>query len=47
MYIIKILKLKVKIMEMLIILGFVIFATMAVFGTINMIRQINKIKNED
>jgi hypothetical protein len=47
MYIIKILKLKVKIMQMLIILGFVIFATMAVFGTINMIRQINKIKNED
>jgi hypothetical protein len=47
MYITKILKLKVKIMEMLIILGFVIFATMAVFGTINMIRQINKIKNED
>lgn len=47
MYITKILKLKVKIMEMLIILGFVIFATMAVFGTINMIRQINKIKNDD
>ncbi len=47
MYITKILKLKVKIMEMLIILGFVIFATMAVFGTINMIRQINRIKNED
>jgi hypothetical protein len=34
-------------MEMLIILGFVIFATMAVFGTIDIIRQINKIKNED
>jgi hypothetical protein len=34
-------------MEILIILGFVIFATMAVFGTIDIIRQINKIKNED
>lgn len=31
---------------MLIILGFISFATMAVFGTINMIRQINKMKNE-
>ena len=34
-------------MEILIVLGFVIFATMAVFGTIDIIRQINKIKNED
>lgn len=47
MCIIKILKLKVRIMQMLTILGFVLFATMAVFGAIDMIRQINKIKNED
>ena len=33
-------------MEILIILGFVIFATMSVFGTIDMIRQINKMKND-
>jgi hypothetical protein len=33
-------------MEMLTILGFVIFATMSVFGTIDMIRQINKMKND-
>jgi hypothetical protein len=33
-------------MEILIILGFVIFATMAVFGTIDMIRQINKMKDD-
>jgi hypothetical protein len=34
-------------MEMLIILGFVVFAVMSVFGTINLLRQINKIKDED
>jgi hypothetical protein len=34
-------------MEILIILGFVVFAIMSVFGTINLIRQINKIKDED
>lgn len=34
-------------MEMLTILGFVAFATMSVFGAVDMIRQINKIKNED
>lgn len=34
-------------MEMLTILGFVTFATMAVFGAVDMIRQINKIRDED
>jgi hypothetical protein len=34
-------------MEMLIILGYVLFATLSVFSLINMIRQINKIKDED
>jgi hypothetical protein len=34
-------------MEILIILGFVIFAVMAVFGTIDLMRQINKLKDED
>jgi len=29
------------------IIGFVIFAVMAVFGTINLIRHINGIKDED
>jgi hypothetical protein len=31
-------------MEMLIILGYVMIAALAVFGTIDMIRQINKLK---
>jgi len=31
-------------MEILIILGYVIMATLAVFGTIDMIKQTNKIK---
>ena len=31
-------------MEMLIILGYVIVAVLSVFGAIDMIRQINKIK---
>ena len=31
-------------MEMLIILRYIIIATLSVFGTIDMIRQINKIK---
>jgi hypothetical protein len=31
-------------MEMLIILGYVIVAALSVFGAIDMIRQINKIK---
>lgn len=34
-------------MEMLIILGFVVFAIMSVFGTINLLRQINNIEDED
>ena len=34
-------------MEIITILGFVIFSVMAVFGTINLIRQIYKQKNED
>jgi hypothetical protein len=34
-------------MEVLIIMGFVTLATMSVFGTINMIRQIKKLPNED
>jgi hypothetical protein len=34
-------------MEILIILGYVIFATLSVFSLINMLRQINKIKDED
>jgi hypothetical protein len=34
-------------MEMLIIIGFVVFAVMSVFGTINLIRQINNIKDEN
>ena len=34
-------------MEILTIMGFVAFATMSVFGTINMIRQIKKLPNED
>ena len=34
-------------MEILIILGFVIFAVMAVFGTIDLMRQIDKLKDED
>jgi hypothetical protein len=33
-------------MEMLIILGYVAFATLSVFSVINIIRQINKIPNE-
>jgi hypothetical protein len=31
-------------MEILIILGYVMIATLAVFGTIDMIRQTNKLK---
>jgi len=31
-------------MEMLIILGYVMIAALAVFGTIDMIKQINKLK---
>jgi hypothetical protein len=34
-------------MEILIILGYVTFATLSVFSLINMLRQINKIKDED
>ena len=34
-------------MEILIILGFVVFAVMSVFGTINVIRQMNNIEDED
>jgi hypothetical protein len=34
-------------MEMLIILGYVSFATLSVFSLINMIRQINRLKDED
>ena len=34
-------------MEMLIILGYVLFATLSVFSIINIIRQINKVPNED
>jgi hypothetical protein len=34
-------------MEMLIILGYVMFATLTVFSIVNIIRQINKIPNED
>jgi hypothetical protein len=33
-------------MEMLITMGFVLFAAMAVFGTIDMIRQINKLSDK-
>ena len=33
-------------MQMLIILGYVGFATLSVFSLINIIRQINKIPNE-
>lgn len=34
-------------MEMLIIIGYVVFATLSVFSFINVIRQINKIKDEN
>ena len=34
-------------MQMLIILGYVGFATLSVFSFINMIRQINKISDEE
>ena len=34
-------------MQMLIILGYVVFATLSVFSIINIIRQINKVPNED
>lgn len=34
-------------MEMLIILGYVLFATLSVFSLINMIRQVNRLKDED
>lgn len=33
-------------MQMLIILGYVMFATLSVFSLINMIKQINKIPDE-
>jgi cephalosporin hydroxylase len=35
------------IMEMLIILGFVSFATLAVFSLIDILRQINRIEDEE
>jgi hypothetical protein len=34
-------------MEMLIILGYVIFATLSVFSLVNIIRQINKVKDDN
>jgi hypothetical protein len=34
-------------MQMLIILGYVGFATLSVFSFINMVRQINKLPNEE
>jgi hypothetical protein len=34
-------------MNMLIIIGFVIIATISVFGVIDIIRQINKIPSDD
>jgi hypothetical protein len=34
-------------MEILIILGYVFFATLTVFSLVNIIRQINKIPDED
>ena len=34
-------------MKMLIILGYVGFATLSVFSFINMVRQINKLPNEE
>jgi hypothetical protein len=34
-------------MQMLIILGYVVFATLSVFSIINIIRQINKVPNEE
>jgi hypothetical protein len=34
-------------MEMLIILGYVLFATLSVFSVINIIRQINKVPDEE
>jgi hypothetical protein len=34
-------------MQMLIILGYVVFATLSVFSIINIIRQINKVPDED
>ena len=34
-------------MEILIILGFVFFATMTVFGVVDVLIQISKIKDED
>jgi hypothetical protein len=33
-------------MEMLIIIGYVVFATLSVFSLINIIRQINKLKDD-
>jgi hypothetical protein len=33
-------------MEMLIIIGYVAFATLSVFSLVNMLRQINKIKDD-
>jgi hypothetical protein len=33
-------------MEMLIILGYVLFATLSVFSVINIIRQINEVPDE-
>jgi len=34
-------------MELLIAIGFAVFAVMAVFGTINMIIQINKLSDKE
>jgi hypothetical protein len=34
-------------MQMLIILGYVTFATLSVFSLINIIRQINKVKDDN
>jgi hypothetical protein len=33
-------------MEMLIIIGYVVFATLSVFSLINIMRQINKMKDD-
>lgn len=33
-------------MEMLIILGYVLFATLTVFSLVNILRQINKMKDD-
>ncbi len=38
---------KLQMINVITILGFVLVATLSVFGTINMIRQIKKLPNED